>query len=111
MTMYTLAPLCTPAPGDSELGFVPSWIKLQLRCHIGKGIMALEAEILHELDRLIGGGNGRRRRQPVAIWACLWMLILAYRAHLAFLCSYFQECTSCESMSNQNHPGDLELTN
>lgn len=91
MRMYLRAPTCTLLVGDSSPEFVPSWIKLQLRHHIGQGITVLEAEILDELDRLIGSPEGLGRRQPIATWSCLWILILAYRSHFHFIYFYFHE--------------------
>lgn len=69
--------------------FVPSWVKMQLRQHIGKGIMELEVDILNELDCLIYGPQSIGRQNPLAIWACLWLLILTYRGHFSFIHWFF----------------------
>ena len=99
LKLYTIAPIYPPSPGDSERKYAPSWVKLQLRHHIGNGVISLEAEILAELDRLIGSTKGIGRRQPIATWVCLWILILAYRTHLAFIFNYFWEDESCKFKS------------
>lgn len=76
----------SPSVSDSvETKYVSSWMKIQLRYHIAKGIVALELEILNELDRLVYGYQGIGRRNPIVIWACLWTLILTYRTHLPFI--------------------------
>lgn len=53
--------------------------------------MALEAEVLGELDRLMTAPEGLGKRNPVATWVCLWGLILTYRAYISFIYLYFRE--------------------
>lgn len=97
MNLYTPVPLYTTPQRQPVMKYVPSWIKLQLRHHMGKKIVALEAEILGQIDRLIGGPEGLGRRQPIAICVCLWILILAYRSHIDFIFFYFREDDDCKS--------------
>ena len=64
-------------------------MKLKLRHHIAKGIMDLET--FDELDRLLYGSDGIGRRNPLATWVCLWILVLSYKEHMAFIhFHYFQ---------------------
>lgn len=62
-----------------------SWITAQLRLRIGQKITGLEVEILTELDYLLFGTDGLGKRNPLASWVCLWILILAYREHMSHL--------------------------
>lgn len=84
LAIYQEAPVVRDSPDFPDLYFVPSYVKMQLRHFIANGIMELEVEILDELDNLVYKSDGIGSRSPLAIWVCLWVLILAYRGHLTF---------------------------
>lgn len=100
LSIYKLAPLYKRPPEDPKWMCVPSWIKLQLRAHIGRGVTTLEAEVLAEMDHIMTAPEGLGKRNPVATWVatwvCLWVLILAYRSHIAFIYLYFREDDNCK---------------
>jgi hypothetical protein len=50
--------------------------------------MELEAEILTELDRPLYRPEGIGRRNPLATWVCLWLLLLAYKEQVGFVYYY-----------------------
>jgi hypothetical protein len=60
-------------------------MELQLRYHTGKGITLLEAEILDDLERLLYGAEGIGKKNPLATWVCLWLLVLIYKEQMSFI--------------------------
>jgi hypothetical protein len=85
LSLYRRAAFIKSTPDDPESPIVPSWMNVQLRHHIGKGIVDLEAEIFDEFDRLLYGSEGIGRRNPLATWVCLWILVLSYKEQMAFI--------------------------
>ena len=83
--IYSWAPMAKAMPGGRDLGYTSSWIKMQLRHQMAKKIMDIEVEVLDELDRVLHNSAGIGKRSPLAIWVCLWLLILAYRGHFTFM--------------------------
>jgi len=55
---------------------------LQLRIIVSKAIIGLEVEILSRIDKLVYGCENIGRQNPLAIWVCLWILILSYKEHM-----------------------------
>jgi hypothetical protein len=45
----------------------------------------IEAEILAEIDKRVYGSEGIGRQNPIALWVCLWTLILSYKDQRIFL--------------------------
>lgn len=60
-------------------------MELQLRYHTGRGIALLEAEILDDLERLLYGSEGIGKKNPLATWVCLWLLVLIYKEQMSFI--------------------------
>jgi len=60
-------------------------IYIQLKAILSQEIIQLEAGILSELDKLVYGIDGIGRDNPIALWVCLWTLILSYKAHIIYL--------------------------
>jgi hypothetical protein len=73
------------SPEEPNESYGSSWMKLQLRYHTGKGIALLEAEILDELERLLYGSEGIGKKNPLATWICLWLLVLMYKDQMSFI--------------------------
>lgn len=56
-----------------------SWqMTLQIRHLVGQAAVSLEAEILNDVDSLTSS-KGIGRQNPIAMWACLWSLLITYR--------------------------------
>lgn len=72
--------------GDNTLDmYTSSWMKMQLRAMAAKEIVKLEAIILAELDHIVYRPGGVGKDNVLALWVCLWVLILTYRAYFSFL--------------------------
>jgi hypothetical protein len=70
---------------DAEGEFIGTWITSQLKHCTASGIVELEANIFEELDRLLYGHDGIGKRNPLATWVCLWILVLVYKEQMAFI--------------------------
>jgi hypothetical protein len=83
LSMYQIAPIVKGEYGKNS--YASSWSKMQLRLFIAKEVTSLEAQILAKLDQIVYRAGGIGRENPLAVWVCLWMLILTYRSHFPFL--------------------------
>jgi len=70
---------------NEEAQFVTSTINMQLSLIISKEILPMEGKILKEVDKLLNGPQSIGRKNPLATWACLWTLILAYKTYMVYL--------------------------
>jgi hypothetical protein len=70
---------------DAESEFAGTWITSQLKHHTASGIVELEENIFEELDRLLYGHDGIGKRNPLATWVCLWILVLVYKEQMGFI--------------------------
>jgi hypothetical protein len=70
---------------DAESEFTGTWINSQLKHLTASGIVELEENIFDELDRLLYGHDGIGKRNPLATWVCLWILVLVYKEQMAFI--------------------------
>jgi len=61
----------------------------QLYLIISKAIFEVEASVLAEIDKLVYDSEGIGRRNPLALWVCLWTLILSYKDHMVFSQAYY----------------------
>lgn len=77
-------PWIQSSPDSQDCALVSSTIWLQLRLPICKAILALEADVLAEVDKIIQRKDGIGRQNPLATWASLWILILSYKEHMVF---------------------------
>jgi hypothetical protein len=84
-TLFRRAALLKSSPDDEKGEFVGTWIKSQLKQRIASGIVKLEANIFDELDRSLYGRDGIGKRNPLATWVCLWILVLAYKEQMAVI--------------------------
>jgi hypothetical protein len=84
-SLFRRAALLKSSPDNEEGDFVGTWIKSQLKHHTASGIVELEAYIFDELDRLLYGHDGIGKRNPLATWVCLWILVLVYKEQMAFI--------------------------
>lgn len=82
--MYQTMPWIKSSPSSQSGAFVSSTIRVQLRLPICKEILAIEADVLTEIDRMIQRKGGIGRQNPLAIWASLWILILSYKEHMVY---------------------------
>jgi hypothetical protein len=58
---------------------------VQLRVQVGEAIIRVEADVLTQIDKLTQSKEGIGRQNPLAVWACLWILILSYKEHMVYL--------------------------
>lgn len=84
-TLFRRAALLKSSPDDEAGEFVGTWIKFQLKQRIASGIVELEENIFDEFDRLLYGHDGIGKRNPLATWVCLWILVLVYKEQMAFI--------------------------
>jgi len=91
---------------DEEGDIVSTTIWLQIRLPIGKEIKVTEREVLTEIDKITQSKEGIGRQNPLATWAALWLLVLAYKEYMIFCKAWPQ--------GSGKHPQDfknaLELT-
>jgi hypothetical protein len=59
-------------------------VSVQIKWKIAKEIVLLEAEILSEIDKLVYSFDRTGRDKPLALWVCLWTLILCYKSHIVY---------------------------
>ncbi|KAH8744021.1 hypothetical protein F5882DRAFT_423713 [Hyaloscypha sp. PMI_1271] len=57
----------------------------QIHNLVRKEAMKLEAEVLSELERILYSSQSIGSQNPIAIWVCLWLLLLYYKSHLTFI--------------------------
>ena len=86
--MKSLFPLWATIPmgkdsldGDS-VPFCSLTVTVQLRFVIGQAIVPLELELLSKIDKVVQGSDSIDRKSPLALWACIWILILCYKEHM-----------------------------
>jgi hypothetical protein len=65
--------------------YVSSTMYYQLRLKVAQVLFRVEADILSKVDKIVHSKDGIGRQNPLATWACLWSLILSYKAHMVFL--------------------------
>jgi len=82
--VYSQITIMKERPEDSDFEYTPYTIACQLRSLIIKEIAQLEFEILSEIDKLIRGSKTTDNANPLAVWVCLWIVILSYRDYLTF---------------------------
>jgi hypothetical protein len=51
-----------------------------LGSRVRNALVEIEAEVLFEFERIIFGSGSIGKQNPVAIWVCLWLLILHYKS-------------------------------
>jgi len=67
---------------DQDYCYASPTVHRQLHLIAARGIAQAEAELLSDLQRLIQGSLELSQATPLAIWVCLWLLILTYRMTL-----------------------------
>lgn len=59
--------------------YASSAVCRQIQLIVTKGIVDLEVDILAQLQKTIFGGKGPGKKNMLAIWTGLWLLLLTYR--------------------------------
>jgi hypothetical protein len=59
-------------------------VLVQVKWKIANEIVQLEAEILSEIDKLVYNFDKIGRDKPIALWVCLWTLIIGYKSHVIY---------------------------
>lgn len=75
----------TTSHDDFASEVVSSRMLAQLRVHVGEEIVRVETDVLTKIDKLTQSKEGIGRQNPLAMWACLWILIISYKEHMVFL--------------------------
>jgi len=70
---------------DSEDLYSSRAMSKQIKASLSKEIVDFELEVLSEIDRIVYCPEGIGRRNPLGIFAALWVLILAYQEHMMYL--------------------------
>jgi dolichol kinase len=81
--VYRQISIMKERPEDSDCEYTPHTITLQLKSLIIKEIAQLEFKILSEIDELIRGSKTTDNANALAVWVCLWIVILSYRDNLS----------------------------
>lgn len=74
--------------------FISNAVSSQLFVVVKRGICAAEPSILQALETLLCGAKGPGQRNSLALWACMWSLILTYRDCVATYKLYSTNCSS-----------------
>jgi hypothetical protein len=86
-------------PKSVESRYVSSTISLQIDLIVSRRIIELEVEILSKIDKL-AQGVGTGGEDPLAVWMCLWLLILAYQEHMIYEKAFLHHgmCSGCQQV-------------
>jgi len=57
---------------------------IQVKAIVSKEIARLEISILTEIYKLVYSSNNIGKEKPLALWVCLWTLILSYKSHVDY---------------------------
>jgi hypothetical protein len=90
-TLFVIWRTCPIIKGSLEgqtIGHGSSMLYLQLKLVAGKAIRQLEAEILSKVDKLVLGPENIGLQSPLALWVCLWVLILSYKENMVHTKAY-----------------------
>jgi hypothetical protein len=68
-----------------EFEWAPTPMVVALDDRIRKALVEVEAEVLFEFERIIFGVGGIGKQNPLAVWVCLWLLILHYNSMMAWV--------------------------
>ncbi|KAE9376545.1 hypothetical protein N431DRAFT_501388 [Stipitochalara longipes BDJ] len=82
--IYRVLPSIKSSPSCKDSELVSNFIWLQIRLPICMAIRATETYVLAETDKLVEKKIGIGRENPLAAWAILWILILAYKELMIF---------------------------
>jgi hypothetical protein len=75
---------------DSQFNNYPSAaMSTQLKYIISKELVVVEVEVLAQIDKIVFGSETIGRQNPLAIWVCLWTLILSYKDHMVYTRAFF----------------------
>jgi len=77
---------------DSEdVRHISTAIAVQLKSIISKELVKVEIAVLSEVDKLVYGSETIGRQSPLAMWVCLWTLILSYKEHMVYANAYHSQ--------------------
>jgi hypothetical protein len=66
-------------PGDSHFDWAPTFMNFELDTLIRKALNETEAKILSTFERILFRPGGVNRQNSLAVWVCLWHLLLHYK--------------------------------
>jgi hypothetical protein len=80
--LYRVCPIMKHTEDSVETEFASWAMQAQIQNLVMKEAVKLEAEALSELERLLYSSQSIGSQNPIAIWVCLWLLLLYYKSHL-----------------------------
>jgi hypothetical protein len=83
-----ISPIVKDSLEGQPIGHCSSMLYLQLKLVVGKAIRQLEVEILSKVDKLVLGPENIGLQSPLALWVCLWVLILSYKENMVLTKAY-----------------------
>jgi hypothetical protein len=83
--IYRTGPVMKDLAGNGKIERASTATYLQLRLVAARAIIQLEAEVLANIDKFAFGSGTIGRRNPLAIWLCLWVLLLSYKDHMVYM--------------------------
>jgi hypothetical protein len=87
--LYRVCPIMKHTEDSVEAEFASWAMQSQIQNLVIKEAVELEAEALSELERLLYSSQSIGSQNPIAIWVCLWLLLLYYKSHLDFIWSVY----------------------
>jgi hypothetical protein len=87
--LYRLCPIMKQTKDSVETEFASWAMQSQIQNLVMKEAVKLEAEVLSELERILHSSQSIGSQNPIAIWVCLWLLLLYYKSHLVFIWSLY----------------------
>ena len=86
--LYRVCPIMKHTKDSVETEFASWPMQAQIQNLVTKEAVKLEAEALSELERLLYSSQSIGSQNPIAIWVCLWLLLLYYKSHLDTVWSF-----------------------
>jgi hypothetical protein len=102
--IFQTTPRIKSSPKNFDSRFVSSTISIQIESIVSRRIIELEVEILSKIDKLAQGVECTGREDPLAVWMCLWLLILAYQEYMIFEKAFLHHgmCSGCQQVWSFN---------
>ena len=92
--IYRSCPIIKSSLDTKDIRPASSIIHLQLKPIVSEAIDDLEKAVLSKIDGLVQGTISIGRQNPLALWACLWILILSYKEHMIHTKPFQNRCKS-----------------
>jgi len=108
--LYRLCPIVKHTEDSVETEFAAWAMQSQIHNLVRKEAMKLEAEVLSELERILYSSQSIGSQNPIAIWVCLWLLLLYYKSHLTFIWGHGGRASGRCQQNLVSSPDDLHFS-